>query len=254
MKRLIAFVACIGLAFAFLKVGNSQGLLSLAGSPPVAGACATSDTALAHDEMLYGWGAGDDPTPWTGPTSVTDVDAANFVTNYDTSALTTGKPTGACNTGLQCTLTGTGGGHDTYQFDRGSIIGVGTTCDIRFYVYVQTPLDSSRITILNAGQSGDPDSGRNCSVELQTDGVPQVRGDNVTSSAWISLTENSWNLIHLHSDATPASSSISVNGGTPELFTSSATVGIQYVYVGPGSLAAGRSCVWVTDLVAVNTP
>lgn len=219
-----------------------------------AAACSTNDTTLPHDEMLYGWGTGDSPTPWTGPTLISDVDAVTFDTAYDTSALTTGKPVGACNTGLRSTLTGTGGGHDSYRFDRSSIIAVGTNVDIRCYFYIQTLLIGSRITILVGGNITNPDGGRSFAVELQTDTVSQVRGDSTTSSAWINLTSNSWNLVHVHIDATNTASTIAVNGGSAQGFTSNATAGIQYMYVGSGFTAAGKTCVWVTDLLAVNTP
>lgn len=218
------------------------------------GACATSDTSLAHDEMLFGWEGGDDPTPWTGPTLITDVDAVTFDTAYNTSGLTTGKPSGACDIGLRATLTGTGGGHDSYRFDRSSLISVGTTVDVRCYVYIQTLLVGARISILIGGAATNPDGSRNFAVELQTDTVPQVRGDGATSSAWINLTENSWNLIHVHSNATNTSSTIAVNGGSAQGFSTSATAGIQYMYVGTGFTSAGKTCVWVTDLLAVNTP
>lgn len=217
------------------------------------GSCATSDTVLAHDEMLFGWGSGDDPTPWTGPVNITSADSVTFDTNYDTSALTTGKPAGACTTALRSTLSGVAG-HDTYQFDRGSIIGVGTAVRIQFYIYVQSNLSASRIAILTAGTNSDPTGGISVSVEFQTDTVPQVRADAATSSAWISFTANSWNLVDVNVAAVAASSTIAVNGGTAQGFTSSAVSGVRYVYVGGCAVGAGLTGQWVTDLVAVNTP
>lgn len=216
------------------------------------GSCATSDTALAHDEMLFGWESGDNPTAWTGPSSVTGADSVTFNTSYDTSALTTGKGTGQCNVGLRSTLTNNAG-YDTYQFDRGSAIGAGTTVDVRFYIYVQVNVSASRIGILCGGQNSDPTGGLSFAVEMQTDTVPQVRGDGTTSSSWISLTTSSWNLIHVHIDATAASSTIAVNGGSAQGFTSGVS-GVRYIYVGGCAVGAGLDAQWVTDLIAVNTP
>lgn len=244
------------------KIGLDKVLASIIGGaggggggiipPPV---CATANTVLLHDEMLYGWEAIDNSTPWTGPLNITDVDAATFDTAFNTSALSTGKPVGACDTALRCTFTGVSG-YDTYRFDRGSIIAVGTNVDIKFYVYVQAPISGvSRSSILVAGTSAAPTGGLAFAVELRDNGgVNEIRADNVTSSAWIALTANSWNLIHVHIDATNTLSTVAVNGGAAQGFTSSATQGIQYVYAGAcfaGATAAGQ---WVTDLVAVNTP
>lgn len=221
------------------------------------GGCATTDTVLAHDEMLYGWESGDDPAPWTGPVDIIDtaVDSVTFDTAYDTSALSTGKPAGACNVGLRQTLTNTAG-YDTKRFDRGSIIAVGTAVDIRFYIYRQVTVSASRIAILAAGTNTDPTGGLAAVIEMRDDGggTTEVRGDATTSSAWIALTANSWNLVHLHIDATNTSSSIAVNGGAAQTFTSSAVSGVRYVYVGGCAVGAGISAQWVTDLLAVNTP
>ena len=219
------------------------------------GSCATSDTALFHDEMLFGWESGDDPTAWTGPTSITDVDAATFDTAYDTSALSTGKAAGQCNVGLRTTFTGTGGGYDTYRFDRGSAITLGTAVDIKFYVYVQSTISGvGRTTIFCVGQATDPTGGIAANVEMRDNGgTTEVRGDASTSSAWIALTANSWNLVHIHIDSTAASSSIAVNGGSAQTFTSGA-VNVQYIYIGACFAGVGTGGQFVTDLVAVNTP
>lgn len=219
------------------------------------GSCATSDTVLAHDEMLFGWETGDDPTTWTGPTNIFDIDAMTFDAAYNTSALTTGKPAGACDTGLRMTYV-SAAGYDTMRFDRGSIIAAGTAVDVRFYVYVQTILSGvSRANMCIAGQNVDPTGGISFTVEWRDDGggTIEARGDGLTSSAWITVTPNSWNLFHVHVDATNTSSTFNVNAGTPQTFSTSATAGVRYLYFG-ASGGAGAAGQLVVDLVAVNTP
>lgn len=223
--------------------------------PAAGGACATSDTVLAHDEMLFGWETGDAPGgTWTGPTNVNSADAATIDSAYDTSALTSGKPTGACNVGLRTTFTGTSG-YDTERFDRGSAIAVGTNVDIRWYIYIQT-IFSVRSNILIAGANVDPTGGISFACELRDDGggTPEIRAGGVTDSAFIATTLNAWHLIHVHIDATNTASSVSVDGGAAQTFTSSAGSGIRYVYVGISTGTAGVTGQWVTDLLAVNTP
>lgn len=244
---------------AALSPGQGARQVSQAAAAGGGGGCATADTVLAHDEMLYGWESSETSLgTWTGPTSVTDVDAATFTTNYDTSALSTGKPTGACNVGLRTVFTGTGGGYDTYRFARGSSIAAGSaTVDFRFYVYVQTILSGvGRTPIMVAGQATVPDGGLSFSVEWRDDGggTNEVRASATTDSAWLALTANSWNLIHVHVDATNTNSTIAVNGGSAQTFTSSATNAIQYAYVGACFAGVGAAGTIVFDLLAINTP
>lgn len=221
------------------------------------GGCATADHGT-FDEMLYGWESSEVSLgTWTGPTNVNDGDSATFTTNYDTSALSTGKPTGACNVGLRCVVTGANA-FDAYRFARGSAIAAGTAnVDFRFYVYIQTILSGTgRIPIMVAGQGVDPSGGLVFSVEWRDDGggVNEVRASATTDSAWLALTANSWNKIHVHVDATNTNSTIAVNDGGAQTFSSSATNALQYAYVGACFAGAGAAGTLVFDLLAINTP
>lgn len=220
------------------------------------GGCATTDTSLAHDEMLYGWETGDDPTPWTGPTDGQDADVVTSDPTYNTSSLTTGKPTGGCDTAWRLTLTGTAG-FETKYFDKGSIIGPAVNLDIVFYIYPQVAVSggNGRITIQSGGESTTPASSAAYEIELRDDGAGnhEVRAGSTTDSSWLVLTANSWNKVTLHLDATIANSSIQVNAGTPATFTSNAVRGVRYLHW-CAIAATGEAGQFALDLMAVNSP
>ena len=58
LLTLLAAIACFGQAGNFFKDPAKLGSLNKASA---AAGCSTSDTSRPHDEMLYGWGAGDSP-------------------------------------------------------------------------------------------------------------------------------------------------------------------------------------------------
>lgn len=216
------------------------------------GSCATSDTALAHDTLLEGWGSGAENT-WT---AWQNADSAAFNTSYDSSALTANKPTGACSTAIEVAVNNTAGEESLY-WNNGSAITLSTTpTDFIFYIYITSGMDASEtFTIVNINTGATGTGSVSSFVNLRNNaGTFEVQCEGGSSSTWEPLTASQWNKVTVHFDATAASSYINVNDGTNRTFTRLGTTW-QYIHIGaPYGHAANEACTYVLDLFAVNTP
>lgn len=252
MKRLLLVLALTPLLLCGQAFSPSD--LAFVGKPAAAGgaACATTDTTLPHDVFLFGWESGDSGT-WT---SWVGTDTVTYDTAFDTSALTTGKPTGACDVGAQVAVSNTAGDESLY-WDNGSAVTIATTpTDFDFYIYVTTAMDSGEnFTIVSINTTATGSGSVTTWVNLRNNGgTLEVQAEGGSSSAWIALTANSWNRITVSLKAVAASSTIAVNGGTPQTFT---YLGTQWRYFHYGAVqnhAANEAATYVMDLVAINTP
>jgi hypothetical protein len=217
--------------------------------------CATSDTTLPHDQLLEGWGAGGAENTWT---SWVGTDTVSFNQNFDTSALTTGKPTGACDTGTQVTVT-TAAGDESLYWDRGSAVTMASQAvDHYHYLYVTTEPDAGEAFVyisLNASATG---SGSITTwIKMRSNGGQmEVQAEGASASAWVAITENSWNKIKVHMDTatTGSTSYIQVNDGATQGYN---RFGTEFRYVHYGAVqehAINENAVYVLDLITADFP
>jgi len=247
------FVLSVGIFAPWLIKAQSRSLLLAAGKVPASATCASSDTSLPHDELLWGSELTDADTTWVDGTGAGGTD----VTNYNSSALSTGKVAGQCNVAWQWTIVG-GTTTISYRYwDRGSAIGTTTEADLIFYLYIQTaPDDGENFSICNTGESTDPGAAQCANVYIRNNsGTVEIQVSADVSSSWVALTGSSWNKVKVHFDVTGANSSIAVNDGTPATFTRSAARGIRYIHIGvPNGKSTDDNGIYVIDLICLNTP
>lgn len=254
MKRLLILASLLLAACSFgqgwtLRDPSFAGKVA---TPAAGGACATSDTTLAHDTMLEGWGSGAENT-WT---AWQNADSVAFNTSYNSSALTTGKPTGACDTAIEVAVSNTAGEESLY-WNNGSAITLATTpTDFVFYIYITSGMDDGEVfTIVNINTGATGTGSVSAFINLRnSSGTFQVQGEGNSSSAWASLTASQWNKVTVHFDSTAANCYINVNDGSNQTFTRLGTTW-QYIHIGaPYGHAANEACTYILDLFAVNTP
>lgn len=224
-------------------------------------ACATADTTLPHDTLLEGFQVSAPSyyeTNWsiggTGGGLTLNADA-------DTTSLTTGKPAGACDQALQMTIAQTDTQESSIYWDYGSAIDVDTvSVDLFCYIYVSVIPDGAEdVTFLSFKTSTSPDasSGSSARIIIKADGSNfALLANGTTSSSDVTgLAVNTWHKLQLHIDATAASSSLTVNDGTPVTFTRRATTDPRYLHFGSLDAAiSGDSVTMFVDLVTLDFP
>lgn len=221
----------------------------------VGSSCATTDTSIAHDELLEGF-----QTASTGyeNTWVEYGTTANITAYADTSALTSGKPTGACDRAWKLVVPSDG--TETYaKWTRGSAISNSVTVDVVFYMYISALPAAGHpfMPFVIAGEYLDPI----VRVHIYNNyGDCLIRAQTSTSSDYISgFTAGAWHKIAIHLDATPANSTFTVDSGTAMPFTriTGPYTDISVICIGPQeSLNAGDAdgISLYIDLICVNTP
>jgi hypothetical protein len=216
-------------------------------------ACSTSDTPLAHDQLLEGWqnsGAENTWNSWVG------TDTVSFDANFDTSSLTTGKDTGACDRGVQVTVT-TAAGDESLYWNRGSAVTIASNpTRFTFDIYVTTAPDASEnFTIVSINTTATGSGSVNTWINLRNNGgTLEVQAEGASSSAWAALTANSWNTIVVDLAATAANSTIAVNGGTANTYTYLGTTWQYFHYGAVQNHALNENAVYVLDLLAIDFP
>lgn len=218
-------------------------------------ACATSDTLLAHDELLEGFEGDGYELTWTeGGTT------ANITEGADSSALTANKPLGACDKAWKIVVP-TDGTETWATWDRGSAIDPAVNnIDSVFYFYVESGPDTATeeysIFQIGGSSSATPSSTSNTRIILKNNaGNITIRASSSVNSAEITVaTPAQWNKVAVHFNTTAGSSTITLNDGTPQSFTRAATT-VRYFHLGPGQgLDANENgTIWM-DVVAVDTP
>lgn len=222
--------------------------------PAVASACATTDTSIAHDELLEGF-----QTATTGyeNTWAESGTTANIDSYYDTSSLTSGKPTGACDRAWQLVVPSDG--TETWAtWTKASSIPVTTTIDVVFYIYLSS-LPATSKALFPFCIDGDYDDAIARFHIFNSGGSGLCRVQTGDSSSYVSFTASTWHKVQIHLDATPENSWVALDDGAQEQFTRLVTTykTLKYIKIGaPYTLAAGDAdgVSVVVDLICINTP
>jgi len=254
MKRIL-LISLLLLAVIFTVSADRRRLL---GVRNVAGACATSDTTIPHDTLLEGfqvvttgyentWAAGG-----TG-TSVT------FDPYADTSAITSGKAAGQCDRAMKLTIVAADVLEQSVYYDHGTIDADTVAVNYSCRIYVTVIPDGTEVVYpVAANNNVSPNNSGDAAfrIGITTNGANvMIRARGTTDSAIIPVNINTWNLIEVHLDPTAASSTITVNGGTPESFTRTTAIDPRYVHIGSyGVQALGTSATLYIDSITANTP
>ena len=257
MKRLVLLFTLLALtasAQTYNRVGYGGLVISqVLGATSIdtgGGDCATTDTAIPHDEFILGFATNDTWTGWTvvGSTLIT--------TNADSSSLTTGKVAGMCDTAMR--FLNASSGTETYMrhTNSTSLNPTNTQIDITFHIYVVTPFDTAAetITLLGANPTTSPSTTGAAGIELNYDGTyMRVRARGATASSYMNLTASSWNKVTLRLG--PTHTDLDVNdSGSPSTF-SKGTGTFDYLHIGAiAALESTDACDFYIDLICVNTP
>lgn len=223
--------------------------------------CATTDTALPHDEFLEGWQVTDGENTWNFTDGGSDIVLDR---NSDTTALTTGKPTGACDRAIKIVadLADVTAGY--YRWNRGSAITAGTDIDFYFSIYIPTGggmQTAENLGIISFGAGTTPATSKRvyCNLILAA-GATKIYANGATSSSYVDSASNlsldAWHNIKIHTDvaADAAGSYIQIDGGTAKTFQRGPN-NFQYTFIGAvDSLTIGDSTTNWVDVIAINTP
>lgn len=220
--------------------------------PSSSAACATSDTSLAHDEFLEGWGTPGPENTWTTNSSVN----ITYDEDADTAARTENKPTGACDTALLVTVNAGSTASGSVYWNRGSAIAAATTVDHIFYLYFTSVPDvTEQFAMVAAGNSSSQGSGRQWWLYVtNAAGALSFQARGSTYSAVVAGSSNQWMKVRIHADATAASSFLQIDDGATNTFTR-ANVDFQYLHIGAiAEVTSGDNATYYADLIAINTP
>lgn len=217
--------------------------------------CATTDTAIAHDETLEGFQTettGYESGWFTGETN-TDGTIDHY---YDSSAIA--FPDEACDRSLRVVANAANGNEVYASFDRGSTIDTDTSdIDIVFYVFIEDAPDANGNTynIWTCGNSATPGTSNLVTITINNTGgeIRLTLTSNGTTAAYVT-TQGSVVRIAIHIDITAAESTVTWNAESPVTFTRTG-FDLRYFSVGIAqNLGAGENGAYVFDVIAINTP
>lgn len=215
--------------------------------------CSTSLLTDGSDTLLEGWEGDGTEQTWTEAGT-----AGRLTFGGDSSALTSGKVTGLCDKALRFDNSAGSGAENWARWDNGGDIDCNSvTVNVTFYIYIVTPMDDAEnFNIFSANPTTTISTTDVGGIRLsRTTGVSTISARGAASSTEQSLVDGQWNKVELHFDTTAASSTITVNGGTPATFTRGATGIMRYFNVGAlSTLDAADVCEFWIDGVQVNTP